>query len=140
MAVTEMSKPEAAQRDDGRTRDARLGDAPGAEGSRAASILTTDDFRRIGRACNGVHWQADVASEIGVSRSQITRYLNGDRIMSPLTARHLQFVIVEHITALAHLFEVSGMPHAGTEAAKTARDAILGALKRVPGQEPPRDD
>lgn len=102
-------------------------------------VLTPEDFREIGATLNGGHWQSDIAKAIGCSKSQITRYLNNERTMSPLVARQLQFLIVERMMALAHVMGLPGMPHAGSDRLAQAQSEIAAALADLPGQEPPRD-
>lgn len=105
----------------------------------ALSILTPEDFRTIGSTLNGDHWQADIASLIGCSKSQVTRYLNRSRALSPLISRQLQFVIIERIGQLVNLLDLPGMPDAGSPEVTEARLALVDALAPLYGQEPPRD-
>jgi len=102
------------------------------------TVLTAEDFRQIGRVLNGEHWQADVASQIACSKSQITRYLNGTRDLTPLTGKHLQYVLVERVTALLGAMGTLGMPYHGSQALVDATKIIEEALATLPGQEPPR--
>lgn len=110
-----------------------------AAGTSVPSILTVDNLRHVGRTLNGAHWQADVAALIGCSKSQVTRFLNGQRDLNPLLSHHLQYVIVERIEQLIDLLHVEGMPYAGSQKAEEAIRAVQAAVAQVPGQEPPRD-
>lgn len=124
----------------GRAGEARAGDADQlAAGSGVPGVLTPDDLRHIGKTLNGAHWQADIASLIGCSKSQVTRFLNGQRQLNTLMSHHLQYVIVERINQLIDLLEVDGMPYAGTQEAQEAALKVRAAIAAVPGMEPPRD-
>ncbi len=105
--------------------------------AKAEPVLSPDDFRAIGSALRGTHWQSDVAIAIGVSKSQVTRYLNQTRDLNAVTAQHLQYVIVDQIQSLVRLMDLPGMPHADTPALERATSEMLKALGRVPGQTPP---
>lgn len=102
-------------------------------------VLTPENFRTIGSTLNGDHWQADIAKQIGCSKSQITRYLNKSRDLNSLSSRHLQFVIIERISQLTKLLDLPGMPYAGSQEVKEAARTISTALAPLPGQEPPRE-
>lgn len=125
------------------TRDGSETDG-GAPSDEAKVVLTREDFRRIGETLNGSHWQSDVARDIGCSKSQITRYLDTSgnprtsRVLTVQIAEQLQHVIVQRIGELVDLFNIEGMPHANTTAARMTIDEIKEALERVPGREPPR--
>jgi hypothetical protein len=82
------------------------------------AVLTPAQFRKIGSTLNGKHWQADIGQLIGISRSQVTRYLKAEREMNALVPKHLQFVVVERIAQLAALLDLPGMPYAGSERIK----------------------
>lgn len=125
-----------ADRDAGRTGTSRAGDDEAA--TSRPPVLSRLDFRVIGYTLNGEHWQADVAKLTGISRSQVTRYLNGEREMSPMTGQHMQFVVVERIAALAKVMDRPGMPYAGSPELQEAIQTILTAVGTVPGKEPPR--
>lgn len=105
----------------------------------APRVLTPEDFRLIGTTLNGKHWQADIAQLIGVSRSQITRYLKSERDINSLTPYHLQYVIVERIQQLAALLSLPAMPHSQTAEGQAAIQQIMRATAQVPGKEPPRN-
>ena len=143
MAKTQALKPRDAHppalRGSGAAGAARGGGAAPVAVAAAPTILTAADFRRIGHTLNGDHWQADIAKQIGCSKSQVTRYLNESRVLNPLVARHLQYVVVERIMALAALMDLPGMPYAGTPMVSQAESEIIAALAGLPGQEPPRD-
>lgn len=134
-------------RDDGPARTPGVGGAgqPPA-GSNLPPVLTPEDFARIGQTLNGKHWQADIAALIGCSKSQVTRYLKkspdprNHRDLNPLTAKHLQFVIVERIRDLVQCLNVPGMPYAGSPETLAAVLGIDQVLTPIAGQEPPRDD
>lgn len=113
--------------------------APASAVAAPAPVLSPEDFRRIGSTLNGDHWQADIAKAIGCSKSQVTRYLNKTRVLNPVVARHLQFVIAERIVALAQLMDLHGMPYAGLSQVDDAVAAITLALEPLPGQPPPRE-
>jgi hypothetical protein len=110
----------------------------------APIILALEDFRKVGEVLNGTHWQSDVSRALGISKSQVTRYLDSSgnpgtsRPLTPLIAAQLQFVITERIRDLAALFQLAGMPHAGDAQAEAAIDMIQQALDLVPGKRPPR--
>lgn len=107
-------------------------------------VLTQEGFRQIGETLNGTHWQSDVARDLGCSKSQITRYLDTtgnpktSRALSPIIADQLQYVVAERISELADLFNIEGMPHAGTAEALASIAEIKAALERVPGRIPRR--
>ncbi|USN15416.1 hypothetical protein KIKIMORA_02700 [Brevundimonas phage vB_BpoS-Kikimora] len=89
------------------------------------AILTPEDFRTIGEALNGTHWQADIAKLLLCSKSQVTRYLNKSRGLTPLVARQMREILLDRIAELAALLEMEGMPNA--EAVET-QDAIRTIL------------
>lgn len=101
-------------------------------------VLSKEHFRHVGRTLNGEHWQADIAKLTGVSRSQVTRFLNGEREINALLSRHMQFVVAERIVQLADAMDTPGMPYAGSQELAQAIKAIKTAVGSVPGQEPPR--
>lgn len=136
-AILEKDRAQAGA---GRTGTPDGGDAGEAALAAGATVLTPETFRTIGSTLNGKHWQADIGQLIGISRSQVTRYLNGERDINPLVPRHLQYVIVERIQALADLLELPGMPYAGSDVARKARKQIIDATIAIPGQEPPRSE
>ena len=103
------------------------------------AVLTPEAFRQIGETLNGQHWQSDIAKAIGCSKSQVTRYLKNERTLNTLVSRHLQFLVVERIMALAALMDLPGMPYAGSQDASKAQSEIIAALADLPGKEPPRD-
>ena len=109
-------------------------------------VISPDDFKLIGRTLNGVHWQADVAYQIGCSKSQVTRYLKKSpdprqhRELDPLISKHLQYLINERIEQLASLMALPGMPYSGTDLAEEVYQTIVQALEKVPGKYPPRRD
>lgn len=115
------------------------GDAERETSGFAPRVLTPEDFRLIGTTLNGKHWQADIAQLIGVSRSQITRYLKSERDINSLTPYHLEYVIVERIAQLVALLEVTGMPYAGTPLLQGVISRINAEIAQVPGKEPPRN-
>lgn len=115
------------------------GDERSPAGGAAPPILTPEQFRVVGTTLNGKHWQADIGQLIGISRSQVTRYLNREREINAMVPRHLQYVVVERIIQLAHLMDLPGMPHAGSDEVKQAIAAIVEAAQKAPGQEPPRN-
>lgn len=141
--------PEVLEKDrvDGASQDAPPvragatvpGDAERPTSGPAPCALTPDDFRLIGTTLNGKHWQADIAQLIGVSRSQITRYLKGERDINSLTPHHLQYVIVERIQQLAALIGLPAMPHSQSAQGRAAIEQIIKASSLVPGKEPPRN-
>lgn len=108
-------------------------------------VLTPEVFEEIGKALNGRHWQADVASLIGCSKSQVTRYLKksedprNHRDLSPVVATHLQYVILHRIKLLAEMLGRPGMPYEGTPELAEAQSAIERVLDPMPGREPPRN-
>lgn len=102
------------------------------------AVLTPTQFRKIGSTLNGKHWQADIGQLIGISRSQVTRYLKAEREMNALVPKHLQFVVVERIAQLAALLDLPGMPYAGSERIQGVISRINAEIATVPGQEPPR--
>lgn len=134
----ETEAPIGVERDAGRAREARAIGPARVPVSASPALLSPDDLRLIGRTLNGEHWQADLAGLVGCSKSQITRYLNGQRTMDALLARHIQYVIVERIQQLSSLLTVPGLPYAGSQTAQDAIAAIQSAMDTVPGQEPPR--
>lgn len=124
----------------GRAGEKRMGGAAkSAVRADLPPVLTKENLRVIGRTLNGAHWQADIASLIGLSKSQVTRFLNGQRELNPLISQHLQYVVVERIIQLAQLLHVEGMPYAGSRTAEDVILAIEAAVDKVPGQEPPRE-
>jgi hypothetical protein len=148
--ATKAAKPgaaDAAPRAVGAARAPSAGSAgqPPA-GTNLPPVLTPEDFARIGQTLNGKHWQADIAALIGCSKSQVTRYLKkspdprNHRDLNPLTAKHLQFVIVERIRDLVQCLNVPGMPYAGSAETLVAVGEIDRVLTPIAGQEPPRDD
>lgn len=121
----------------GRTREAGAGSV-GADAGAHKEVLTKESLRKIGEGLNGRHWQTDIASRLGDSKSQMSRYLKGDRQLSPLLPRHLQHILVQRMEEIAALLNTPGMPYAGTPEAVEAEEAIRAALGKVPGSRPPR--
>lgn len=101
-------------------------------------VLTKDHLRQLGEALSGKHWQSSVADRTGNSKSQMTRYLNGERDINPMLPRHLQYVLVERVQEIIQLLNIPGMPYAGSQKAQDAIDAVLAALDPIPGTRPPR--
>lgn len=135
---TEARTEPAAVGNDGRAGAPGAGSAGGTAVAACPTVLTPVDLRQIGRTLNGEHWQADIAALIGVSRSQVTRYLNGEREMNTLLARHLQYVVIERIGQLTSVLNTPGMPYAGTPHLRKVMETIMDATATLPGQEPPR--
>lgn len=110
----------------------------------APRVLTQEGFRRIGETLNGTHWQSDVAREIGISKSQITRYLDTSgnprtsRPIPPSMGPELQHIINGRILELAELIDLPGMPWAGTDQAVTAKALLADATRLVEGKPPAR--
>jgi hypothetical protein len=130
----------AAEGDDGRAGKAGTGSAQRpATWTGPPAVLTPETFRTVGSTLNGKHWQADIGQLIGISRSQVTRYLKREREMNALVPKHLQYVVVERINQLIEVMALPGMPYANDPALKEVMDEIRAAIARVPGQEPPRN-
>lgn len=121
----------------GRAREARAGSA-GQDAGASKEVLTKESLRKIGEGLNGRHWQTDIASRLGDSKSQMSRYLKGDRQLSPLLPRHLQFILNQRIEEIAALLNTPGMPYAGTPEAQEVEETIRAALDKIPGSRPPR--
>lgn len=81
----------------------------------------------IGETLNGTHWQADIAKLLGCSKSQVTRYLNKSRGLTPLVAHQMRDIIAERIADLALMLRVQGMP----AAAEPETDAAVKAIRRA---------
>lgn len=133
--TVETAEDAAAVGRAGETSTGRSGEAAGAPNT---PVLTKEHLRQIGEALNGKHWQTSVAERTGNSKSQMTRYLNGERDINPMLPRHLQYVLVERIQEIIQLLHTPGMPYAGTQKAQDAIDAVLAAVDPIPGIRPPR--
>jgi hypothetical protein len=107
----------------------------GAEDAVAAqpAVLSADDFRFIGYTLNGMHWQADVSREIAMSKSQITRYLNGTRDIPPSLGIQMKEVILKRVLELTALLTLPGIPGGGTQDMKIVRDQITSAVMTAHG-------
>lgn len=81
----------------------------------------------IGETLNGTHWQADIAKLLGCSKSQVTRYLNKSRGLTPLVAHQMRDIIAERIADLALMLRVEGMP----ASADPETDAAVKAIRRA---------
>jgi hypothetical protein len=134
----ETQAAETAAVDPGRAGATGFGGSGDAKLATEAPLLTKEDLRLVGQTLNGKHWQTDIATLIGCSKSQITRYLNGERDLNPLVSRHLQYVLVERVQQIVGLLNVAGMPYAGSPVAQEVIEAVNRALVAVPGAEPPR--
>jgi hypothetical protein len=102
-------------------------------------ILSPEDVRQIGETIgSSTYWQADVAKEVGYSKSMMTRFLNGSRWATDLLALEFRRVIVERLAAMIEILGRPGMPDANSaetlEAQKhlAAGVAILRALNPAP--------
>jgi len=123
----------------GRTREEGGGSAEQSTSrSNSPDILTREGLRKIGSTLNGARWQADIAALLGYSKSQITRFLNGQRDLNALLGPQLQFVICERMHQLAELMNVEGMPYANSSEVAEFIAKIEELTKKLPGTEPPR--
>jgi len=107
---TTLQKEQEAQAvtADGHSRDTVSGDI--SDTIPPDSALVADLLKRVGKTLYGTHWQADFAKQIGFSKAQITRWLNGSRTMPPTLNIALQQVVIERILILADLLAHEGMP------------------------------
>lgn len=70
------------------------------------TAFTPETLQKIGPELYGVHWQADLARALNCSRSQITRYLNNSRKISPHFIFELREVIQQRVDALEALLRL----------------------------------
>ena len=100
-----------------------------------AEMLTPDAFRHIGETLGGhTHWQADIARRLRYSKSLITRFLNGSRVVRPEVSRELRLAIIEKIDELADLLKTPGLTFSEqrmTEEASYAIKLITASLKEM---------
>lgn len=107
--ATSPSKSHAAAAPVRPPRSPSLGGS-GVAPSPKATILNKETIRRIGYTIAGKHWQADVAQAMGISKSQMTRWLNGSRSMPPTLNIAFEQVIYDKLVALADCLVMPGMP------------------------------
>ncbi|AFO71687.1 hypothetical protein Ccr2_gp145 [Caulobacter phage Ccr2] len=104
----------------------------GAEGatSTGAVLLSKEAIGQIGEALGGrTHWQASIARRVGVSKSQITRYLNGDRTPNTALGDIFMDLIVGNIEELSDLLSTPGLPEAEGAVVAEAQRHIQQAVQ-----------
>jgi len=92
-------------------------------------MMNPDDLRKIGRALGGTHWQADVARDISMSKSQITRYLDTSRTPDMLFTSSLRGVMIDKISTIASHLTTAGLPQNKSARTKEALALIKEAVK-----------
>lgn len=92
-------------------------------------VADAELLRRVGQRLYGTHWQADFSKQIGVSKAQVTRWLNGSRVIPGTLNIGLQQVVVETIIALAATLKEPGMPE--DEQVDAAAAAIIQAAETL---------
>lgn len=103
----------------------RLSDFVGA----SPTLLTKEAFLAIGEALGGrTHWQASLARDVGVSKSQVTRLLNGERTSSTDLADSLKDLLVNNVEELGALLTTPGLPDFDSDATIQAQALIRAAI------------
>lgn len=109
-------------------------------GDNKPTALSQELFRQIGETLNGTHWQSDVARNLGISKSQVTRYLDTSgnprtsRTLTPMITDQLHHIIVNRIGELTALLSLPGMPYAGDAKVAEVVRTIAKALQAVPAR------
>lgn len=107
----------------------------GGEGHQAAAeaiLLSAEDLRTIGEACGGkAHWQADMARDIGYSKSNMTRYLNESRPTNPMLARLLRRVMLTRLKVITGLLSTAGLPGFDSPETMEAQALIRAGLAKL---------
>ncbi|AFU86629.1 HTH DNA binding protein [Caulobacter phage CcrRogue] len=93
------------------------------EAAQAAQLLSPEAIGQIGEALGGrTHWQASIARRVGVSKSQITRYLNGDRTPNTALGDSYLELMLDNLAELSDLLSTPGLPQAdGADVAEAQR-------------------
>lgn len=73
-------------------------------------IVQSRDIQKIGKAIGGIHWQADLARQIGCSKSFLTRAVDGTRAPDEDFLLRFRAAMADRITEIAPLFETEGLP------------------------------
>ncbi|AXQ68345.1 HTH DNA binding protein [Caulobacter phage CcrBL10] len=93
-------------------------------------LLSPEAIGQIGEALGGrTHWQASIARRVGVSKSQITRYLNGDRTPNTALGDSYLELMVDNIEELSELLATPGLPQADSPEVSEARRHIEQAVR-----------
>lgn len=102
------------------------------------TLVSKEAFLAIGEALGGrTHWQASLARSVGVSKSQVTRLLNGDRSTNTELADALKDLVVNNVEELGALLNTPGLPDHDSEATIQAQKLIADAVHLLRYNIPP---
>uniref|UniRef100_A0AB74UKM4 HTH cro/C1-type domain-containing protein n=1 Tax=Caulobacter phage BL57 TaxID=3348355 RepID=A0AB74UKM4_9VIRU len=105
-----------------------------------AVLLSKEAIGEIGEAIGGrTHWQASAARRVGVSKSQMTRYLNGDRTPNTALADAFHDLMLDNIAELGDLMSTPGLPHADEPIVAEAQALIKKAVYMMRYGHRPKD-
>lgn len=119
------------------TRTAGAAQPGGAGGAKALGpeLLSKEAVAALGEAIGGrTHWQSDLARRCGVSKSQVTRYINGERPTNTILAHDLKGLVLDKIETLGELLSTPGLPEADAPEVAQAQEMIRDAIALLRGE------
>ena len=85
-------------------------------------------LKELGQALNGRHWQADMARETFLSKSQITRYMSCERTPDEAFKENLHRILVDKLEDVTAFLGHPALPRAKDNSVKAAKKAIKAAI------------
>lgn len=89
--------------------------------------IDKEKLRQIGFALAGSYWQVDVANMADISKSQLTRLLNGQRTSDYSLSQKLKGGMIQKIEQLTPLFSIDPLPDHASAKTKKAQEYLAKA-------------